>query len=72
MSDALARLASRPRAARARWATPGRERVVPRYRVERLIDDVDALYRELLSDSGLPQPPSAGTPRTPASSSRQT
>jgi len=41
----------------------------PRYRVGRLIDDIDALYRELLSESGLPQPPSSGTPRTTASSS---
>jgi hypothetical protein len=29
----------------------GREHVVPRYRVERLVDDVDALYRELLKPS---------------------
>jgi hypothetical protein len=29
---------------------------VPRYRVERLVDDVDALYRELLADAGLPLP----------------
>jgi hypothetical protein len=27
----------------------GRARVVPRYGVERLIDDVDRLYRELLA-----------------------
>jgi hypothetical protein len=27
----------------------GRERVLPRYSVERLIDDVDALYRSLLA-----------------------
>ena len=31
----------------------GRERVVPRYAVERLVDDIDALYRELLSEPGL-------------------
>ena len=31
-------------------------RVVPRYRVERLVDDIDALYRELLADAGLPLP----------------
>ena len=36
----------------------GREVVIPRYRVERLIDDVDALYRELLSEKGLSPPPS--------------
>ena len=28
---------------------PGRERVLPRYAVERLVDDVDELYRSLLS-----------------------
>jgi hypothetical protein len=33
-----------------------RERTLPRYRVERLVDDVDALYRELLSAAGLPLP----------------
>ncbi len=27
----------------------GRERVLTRYAVERLVDDVDALYRELLA-----------------------
>ena len=27
----------------------GRERVLPRYAVERLVDDVDGLYRELLA-----------------------
>ena len=30
----------------------GRERTLPRYRVERLVDDVDALYRELLAAAG--------------------
>ena len=30
--------------------------MIPRYRVERLVDDVDALYRELLSEQGLPLP----------------
>ena len=36
----------------------GRERTVPRYRVDRLVDDVDALYRELLAERGpaLPWP----------------
>ena len=41
---------------RARMGKAGRERVVPRYRVERLVDDVDALYRELLREQGLPAP----------------
>jgi glycosyltransferase involved in cell wall biosynthesis len=69
MTKRLAQLASDPEL-RAAMGDAGRMRVIPRYRVERLIDDVDALYRELLRDSGLPQPPSAETPRTPASSSR--
>jgi hypothetical protein len=30
----------------------GRERVLPRYAVERLVDDVDELYRSLLSAAG--------------------
>ena len=34
----------------------GRERTLPRYRVERLVDDVDELYRELLAERGLPAP----------------
>ena len=34
----------------------GRERVIPRYRVSRLVDDVDELYRELLSARKLPLP----------------
>ena len=33
---------------RERMGRAGRDHVVPRYRVERLIDDVDALYRKLL------------------------
>src|SRR5205823_2387262 len=33
-----------------------RKRTVDRYRVERLVDDVDALYRELLIEQGLPLP----------------
>ena len=36
----------------ARWARPGGRGSLPRYAVERLIDDVDALYRELLSETG--------------------
>ena len=43
---------------RARMGAAGRERVIPRYRVSRLVDDVDELYRELLSSRGLPAPPS--------------
>ena len=33
---------------RAAMGETGRERVLRRYAVERLVDDVDALYRELL------------------------
>ena len=43
---------------RKRFGDAGREAVVPRYRVSRLIDDVDALYRELLTAAGM-TPPSA-------------
>jgi glycosyltransferase involved in cell wall biosynthesis len=69
MSRRLAELAADPELRRT-LGEAGRERVVQRYRVERLIDDVDALYRELLREAGLPQPPSAGTQQTKASSSR--
>ena len=55
LADALEKLARDP-ALRAEMGRVGRERVVPRYRVSRLVDDVDALYRELLSEAGLPLP----------------
>jgi glycosyltransferase involved in cell wall biosynthesis len=55
MAAALERLARDPDL-RAGMGELGRERVVPRYRVERLVDDVDALYRELLTNAGLPLP----------------
>jgi glycosyltransferase involved in cell wall biosynthesis len=55
VTDALARLAVDP-ALRAQMGTAGRERVIPRYRVSRLVDDVDELYRELLSERKLPLP----------------
>ena len=51
-ADRLEQLARDPEL-RARMGKAGRERVVPRYRVERLVDDVDELYRELLSARGL-------------------
>ena len=35
---------------RARLGSTGRERVTSRYRVGRLIDEVDGLYRELLAE----------------------
>jgi glycosyltransferase involved in cell wall biosynthesis len=58
LANALATLARDPEL-RRRMGESGRERVLPRYRVERLVDDVDALYRELLSRQGLPLPPSS-------------
>jgi len=50
--DALERLAHDP-ALREEMGRAGRERTLPRYRVERLVDDVDELYRELLAEKGL-------------------
>jgi glycosyltransferase involved in cell wall biosynthesis len=58
IADALERLARDPELRRSLGAR-GRELVVPRYRVERLIDDIDALYRELLTEQGLSLPPSS-------------
>jgi glycosyltransferase involved in cell wall biosynthesis len=52
VADRLERLAGDPEL-RARMGETGRARVVPRYGVERLIDDVDRLYRELLAAKGL-------------------
>jgi glycosyltransferase involved in cell wall biosynthesis len=48
IAAALERLARDPELRRS-FGDRGRELVVPRYRVERLVDDVDALYRELLT-----------------------
>jgi glycosyltransferase involved in cell wall biosynthesis len=58
IADALERLARDPELRRS-FGEQGRERVVPRYRVERLVDDIDELYRELLTQEGLPLPPSS-------------
>ena len=73
LADALARLASDPEL-RREMGEAGRERVLPRYAVERLIDDVDALYRRLLAEKGVAvsaagarrrqTPASAGRPRS--------
>jgi glycosyltransferase involved in cell wall biosynthesis len=60
MAERLAALAADP-AGRTAMGEAGRESVMSRYRVERLLDDVDALYRELLEAAGLPTP-DAGTP----------
>ncbi|HEY8776065.1 MAG TPA: glycosyltransferase family 4 protein [Gaiellaceae bacterium] len=52
LADRLARLARDPEL-RARMGKHGRERVLPRYAVERLVEDVDELYRSLLSAADL-------------------
>jgi glycosyltransferase involved in cell wall biosynthesis len=51
LADRLARLAHDPEL-RERMGTAARDRVLPRYAVERLVDDVDRFYRELLSEAG--------------------
>jgi glycosyltransferase involved in cell wall biosynthesis len=52
LADRLVRLASDPDL-RAALGAAGRRRVPQRYGVERLVDDVDRLYRELLERKGL-------------------
>jgi glycosyltransferase involved in cell wall biosynthesis len=70
IADRLARLAADP-GLRARMGAAGRARVLPRYSIDRLIDDVDHLYRTLLERKGLAvSPRAAGTQRTPVSSGR--
>jgi glycosyltransferase involved in cell wall biosynthesis len=51
LADRLSRLALDPRL-RKRMGEEGRARVLSRYAVERLVDDVDRLYRSLLSAEG--------------------
>jgi glycosyltransferase involved in cell wall biosynthesis len=48
LADRLAQLARDP-ALRERMGSEGRARVLPRYAVDRLVEDVDRLYRSLLS-----------------------
>jgi len=48
LAERLGRLARDP-VLRARMGKKGRERVLPRYAVDRLVDDVDELYRSLLN-----------------------
>jgi glycosyltransferase involved in cell wall biosynthesis len=50
-AERLAELARDP-ALRERLGAAGRARVLPRYAVERLVDDIDRLYRALLSAAG--------------------
>jgi glycosyltransferase involved in cell wall biosynthesis len=47
LAERLARLAADP-GLRERMGAAGRNRVLPRYAVDRLVDDVDLLYRSLL------------------------
>ena len=47
LADRLTRLAADPEL-RERLGASGRARVIPRYSVERLVDDIDLLYRSLL------------------------
>jgi glycosyltransferase involved in cell wall biosynthesis len=49
LAERLARLASDPDL-RDRMGAAARDRVLPRYAVDRLVDDVDRLYRSLLSE----------------------
>jgi glycosyltransferase involved in cell wall biosynthesis len=51
LADRLAQLARDP-ALRARMGKRGRDHVLPRYAVDRLVEDVDELYRSLLSAAG--------------------
>jgi glycosyltransferase involved in cell wall biosynthesis len=52
LAERLAELARDPEL-RERLGAQGRAHVIPRYAVERLLDDVDALYRSLLGRAGL-------------------
>jgi len=55
LADAVERLARDPEL-RERMGAAGRDRVRERYSVARLIDDVAALYAELLAEAGLAPP----------------
>jgi glycosyltransferase involved in cell wall biosynthesis len=55
LAASLERLARSPEL-RVEMGQAGRARTLPRYRVERLVDDVDSLYRVLLAAKGLPLP----------------
>ncbi|HKP18582.1 MAG TPA: glycosyltransferase family 4 protein [Gaiellaceae bacterium] len=70
LAERLEHLARDPEL-RSRLGAAGHARVLPRYSVDRLIDDVDRLYRDLLERKGLAvSRPAAGTPRMPVSSGR--
>jgi glycosyltransferase involved in cell wall biosynthesis len=55
LADRLARLAADPEL-RDRLGAAGRARVVPRYSVDRLVDDIDLLYRSLIASAGGARP----------------
>jgi glycosyltransferase involved in cell wall biosynthesis len=55
LADRLARLARDP-GLRERMGRAGREHVLPRYAVERLVDDVDRLYKSLLENARFVNP----------------
>ena len=55
LAERLATLA-RDDGLRSRFGEAGRDAVIPRYRVSRLIEDVDVLYRELLATAGIALP----------------
>jgi glycosyltransferase involved in cell wall biosynthesis len=55
LAERLAQLAEDPQL-RHTMGEAGRSRVLTRYSVERLIDDIDRLYRSLLAAAGLRQP----------------
>jgi glycosyltransferase involved in cell wall biosynthesis len=52
LADRLAELARDPEL-RARFGAAGRTRVLPRYAVQRLVQDIDGLYRSLLAAKGI-------------------
>lgn len=58
----LAQLADDPEL-RARMGAAGQERTLRRYRVERLVEDVDRLYRSLLAEKGYSVQSGGGTAR---------
>jgi glycosyltransferase involved in cell wall biosynthesis len=55
LAERLSRLAADPDL-RERLGAAGRARVVPRYAVDRLVDDIDRLYRSLLLAAGMRPP----------------
>jgi glycosyltransferase involved in cell wall biosynthesis len=59
LAERLAQLAGDP-ALRERLGAAGRSRVLPRYAVDRLVEDIDRLYRSLLAAAGI-QPPTRET-----------